>query len=68
MPKRLSSAEFIRILTDHDFRFISQKGSHAKYRNALGQTVIIPHPRKDIPIGTLRSMIRQSGLQGDLFD
>jgi len=38
MPKRLSSAEFIRILTDHDFRFISQKGSHTKYRNALGQT------------------------------
>lgn len=68
MPKRLSSAEFIRILSDHDFRFISQKGSHTKYRNAPGQTVIIPHPRKDIPIGTLRSMIRQSGLPGELFD
>ena len=68
MPKRLSSQEFLRILTDHGFRFISQKGSHAKYRDPHGHTVIVPHPRKDIPIGTLRSMIRQSGLPSELFE
>lgn len=68
MPKRISSDAFLRILTAHDFRFISQRGSHAKYRDSLGHTVIIPHPRKDIPIGTLRSMIRQSGLPNALFE
>ena len=68
MPKRISSDAFLRILTTHDFRFVSQRGSHAKYRDSLGHTVIIPHPRKDIPIGTLRSMIRQSGLPNSLFE
>ena len=68
MPKRIPSAEFISILTAHGFDFVFKRGSHAKYRDARGHTVIIPHPRKDIPVGTLRSMIRQSGLPNELFD
>jgi predicted RNA binding protein YcfA (HicA-like mRNA interferase family) len=68
MPKRLSSQVFIGILTSNGFAFISKRGSHAKYRDSERHTVIIPHPRKDIPIGTLRSMIRQSGLPKELFD
>lgn len=68
MSKRISSDDFLGILTSHGFRFISQRGSHAKYRDNQGHTVIVPHPRKDIPIGTLRSMIRQSGLPKNLFD
>jgi len=42
MPKRISSDAFLSILTAHDFRFVSQRGSHAKYRDSLGHTVIIP--------------------------
>ncbi|MEN9991477.1 MAG: hypothetical protein RLZZ224_1179 [Verrucomicrobiota bacterium] len=68
MPKRISSSEFIAILIDNGFAFVSQRGSHTKYRDTQGHTVIIPHPRKDIPIGTLRSMIRQSGLPKELFE
>jgi len=68
MPKRLASDAFLRILATRDFRFISQRGSHAKYRDSDGHTVIVPHPRKSIPIGTLRSMIRQSGLPNELFN
>lgn len=67
MTKRISSGAFIDILRENGFVFISKKGSHAKYRDSSGHTVIIPHPRKDIPIGTLRSMIRQSGLPNQLF-
>jgi len=68
MPKRLSSDAFLRILVKQGFSPVSQKGSHAKYADTKGHVVIIPHPRKDIPIGTLRSMIRQSGLPKELFD
>ena len=68
MSKRISSDVFLGILTSNGFRFISQRGSHAKYRYDQGHSVIVPHPRKDIPIGTLRSMIRQSGLPKELFD
>ena len=68
MSKRISSDAFLGILTTNGFRFVSQRGSHAKYRDGHGHTVIVPHPRKDIPIGTLRSMIRQSGLPKEFFD
>jgi predicted RNA binding protein YcfA (HicA-like mRNA interferase family) len=68
MPKRIPSSEFIAILTANGFIFVSKRGSHAKYRDSNSLTVIIPHPRKDIPIGTVRSMIRQSGLPSELFD
>ena len=46
---------------------ISQKGSHQKYRKA-DKTVIVPAPRKEIPIGTFRSIVRQSGLNQKEFD
>ena len=58
----------MRILSDHGFRLISQRGSHVKFRDGIGNTVIVPHPRKDIPLGTLRSMIRQSGLPAKIFE
>lgn len=49
MPKRIPSAEFIAILTVHGFEFVSQRGSHAKYRDANGHTVIIPHVKGGSP-------------------
>ncbi len=67
MPKRLGSGEVIRVLEGHGFVFVSQKGSHAKYRNAAGRSAIIPHPRKELPIGTTRSIIRQAGLAPEDF-
>jgi len=62
MPKRLGSSEIIRVLLRHGFIPASQRGSHANYRNAAGRIVIVPHPRKELPIGTTRAIIRQSGL------
>jgi predicted RNA binding protein YcfA (HicA-like mRNA interferase family) len=62
MPKRLGSLEIIRVLEAHGFRFVSQRGSHAKYRDAAGHTAIVPHPKREVPIGTARSIMRQSGL------
>ncbi len=62
MPKRLGSGDVIRVLQAHGFHFASQRGSHTKYRHANGRTVIVPHPKKELPIGTTRSIIRQSGL------
>lgn len=62
MPKRLGSSEVIRVLQQHGFHFATQKGSHAKYKNAAGRIAIVPHPKKELPIGSTRSIIRQSGL------
>ncbi len=67
MPKRLGSAEIIGVLQQHGFLFVSQKGSHAKYKNAAGRIAIVPHPKKELPIGTARSIIRQAGLTPQNF-
>jgi predicted RNA binding protein YcfA (HicA-like mRNA interferase family) len=61
MPKLLSSTEVVKALKREGFIFISQRGSHAKYRKGSA-TVIVPMAKKEIPHGTLRSIIRQSGL------
>jgi len=67
MPKRLSSTEVVRVLREHGFVLVSQKGSHVKFRNAVGRTAIVPHPKKELPIGTTRSIIRQAGLDPSEF-
>ncbi len=61
MSKLLSSGQIIRTLINFGFVFVSQRGSHQKYQKG-GYTVIIPSPRKEIPVGTFRSIVRQSGL------
>lgn len=55
------------VLEKHGFTFKSQKGSHAKYVKGAA-TVIVPHPRKEIPYGTFLSIVRQSGLAKDDFN
>lgn len=64
MPKLYSSDEVISALERHGFVFVSQRGSHVKYRKT-GEptlTVIVPAGRKQIPRGTLRSILRQGRL------
>ena len=62
MPRRLGSKEVVGVLQEHGFSFVTQRGSHAKYKNAAGRIAIVPHPKKELPIGTTRSIVRQSGL------
>lgn len=66
MPKLLSSKEIIKVLEKQGFVSVSQKGSHAKYRKG-SHTAIVPTPRKEIPLGTFRSIVRQSGLDIKVF-
>ncbi len=69
MPKLYSSEEIIRTLLHNGFKFISQKGSHKKFRK-IGLptlTVIIPADRKQIPLGTFKAILRQSGLKETSF-
>jgi predicted RNA binding protein YcfA (HicA-like mRNA interferase family) len=70
VPRLYSSRQVIAALEGKGFDFVSQRGSHAKYRKAGSptRTVIVPAGRKEIPRGTLRSILRQSGLDESAFD
>ena len=65
MPKLHSSKHIIKVLEKHKFVYISWKGSHSKYRKhgRPTMTVIIPANRREIPLGTFRSILRQSQLR-----
>ena len=69
MPKLYSSEQIVRTLEREGFLFVSQRGSHVKYRKSGSPTltVIIPAGRKQIPRGTFRSILRQSGLDESAF-
>ena len=64
MPKAYVLKLIIKILEKKGFFFISQKGSHAKYRKKGSPkiTVIVPIHGKEVPYGTFRSILRQSNL------
>lgn len=64
MPKLYSSRQIEKCLERNGFLFVSQKGSHAKYRKSGNPTltVIVPDGKKEIPHGTFKSILRQSKL------
>lgn len=70
MPKLYSSKEIIKVLVSTGFVFISQKGSHIKFRKVGDPTltVIVPDGRKQIPQGTFHSILRQSNLSTEDFE
>jgi predicted RNA binding protein YcfA (HicA-like mRNA interferase family) len=54
----------VKQLLRDGFVLVSVKGSHHKFaRTDDGgtRTVIVPHPRRDLPLGTARSIARQAG-------
>jgi predicted RNA binding protein YcfA (HicA-like mRNA interferase family) len=60
----------VKALEREGFAFISQRGSHVKYRKTDSDvifTVIVLAGRKQIPRGTFRSILRQSGLDESAF-
>jgi predicted RNA binding protein YcfA (HicA-like mRNA interferase family) len=69
VPKLYSSKQIIQTLEHEGFLFVSQRGSHVKYRKTGSPTltVIVPAGRKQIPRGTFRSILRQSGLDEGAF-
>jgi predicted RNA binding protein YcfA (HicA-like mRNA interferase family) len=65
----LSAREIIKGLNNQGFKVISQKGSHIKMKKKISEEtriVIIPD-YNEIPVGTLQSIIRQSGFTLEEF-
>jgi predicted RNA binding protein YcfA (HicA-like mRNA interferase family) len=59
----VTSAEVIRTLRADGWVLVRTKGSHQHFRHPNKPGIVtVPHPRKDIPIGTLKSIEKQSGV------
>ncbi len=72
MPKLgvFSGTELCRLLKQHGFSSVRQRGSHVvMQRQAGSSTVTVPVPmHREIRLGTLQSIIRQSGLPRSCFE
>jgi predicted RNA binding protein YcfA (HicA-like mRNA interferase family) len=56
------SRQIISRLEKDGFVLAAVRGSHHKFvHRETGRIVVLPHPRRDIPIGTVRSIYRQAG-------
>lgn len=66
----LSGLEVCRILEIHGFQQVRQRGSHVVMQKKTSEgTVTVPVPdHKEIKMGTLKSIIRQSGVHRSHFE
>ncbi len=55
-----NSRDIVKRLKAEDFELVNVKGSHHKFRKGT-ITVVVPHPKKDLPVGTARSIADQAG-------
>ena len=55
-----NSNKIIARLKREGFIVVSVRGSHHKMRKG-SQTIIVPHPKKDLPTGTALAIARQAG-------
>lgn len=58
----------IKVLVKNGFLLIRSKGSHVIYKNKSTMVIVPYHGlNREIPIGTLLAIIKQSRLDKDLF-
>lgn len=54
------SRKIVKRLQAEGWALVSIKGSHHKFRKDE-RTVIVPHPKKDLPLGTARNIAKMAG-------
>jgi len=60
----VDSRAIIRALQVAGWELVATKGSHHQFKHSSRPgRVTVPHPKRDIPIGTLRSIEQQAGLK-----
>lgn len=54
------SKKIVKHLLADGFVLVSVAGSHHKFRKGA-VTIIVPHPKKDLPTGLARAIAKQAG-------
>jgi predicted RNA binding protein YcfA (HicA-like mRNA interferase family) len=58
--------DLVRLLESRGWQLRRVRGSHRQFRHAEKGVVITVagHPGSDVPVGTLKAILRSAGLQG----
>ena len=57
--------ELIKLLEKAGFVFVRQSGSHAIFRKPGVKLIVVPIHSRDVPTGTLNSILKDAGLKHD---
>ena len=61
--KGYSSRELVKILKADGWYEVACDGDHHQYKHPTKKgRVTVPHPKKDIPEGTVRNIAKQAGI------
>jgi predicted RNA binding protein YcfA (HicA-like mRNA interferase family) len=59
----MNSRELIRMLEKDGWKEIRVTGSHHHFKHSVKLGLVtVPHPKKDLPTGTVKSILKQAGL------
>lgn len=62
MIHMMNSREIIRRLESDGWYLARTRGSHCQYKHPEKPGLVtVPHPKRDLPIGTVKSIFRQAG-------
>jgi predicted RNA binding protein YcfA (HicA-like mRNA interferase family) len=60
----MKSSSLIKLIEKNGWYKMRTKGSHHHFKHStLKGIVTVPHPKKDIPKGTVANILRQAGLK-----
>ena len=60
----MTSNQVIEMLESDGWYLVATKGSHRQYKHPeKGGRVTGPHPKKDLPKGTVNGILKQAGLR-----
>jgi predicted RNA binding protein YcfA (HicA-like mRNA interferase family) len=60
----MDSRDILAALKADGWREVAQKGSHVQLKHPTkAGRVTVPHPKRDLPLGTLKGIERHAGLK-----
>ncbi len=60
----MNSREIIKMIEKDGWRLVGVKGSHHQFKHPTKPgRATVPHPKKDLSIGTANSILKQAGLK-----
>lgn len=59
----MHSSKLIRMLKEDGWQQVRVTGSHHHFKHPEKKGLVtVPHPKKDLPLGTYRSILKSAGL------
>ena len=59
----MNSAKIIKQIEDDGWYLVNVVGSHQQFKHPTKKgRVTVPHPKKDLPIKTVKTILKQAGI------